>query len=489
MSSVPSAGYGRPIAALLVGALAALAVLLAPASADAFTVSPFWKCRSSAVYASVAGNNRVEPVVANGNPSTSNNASPDRAQCATEEAGADNLATPLGIPGSVLSAQSASAKTTITPETGQAIDQKVDATSKIENLALPLGSGSTVLGVTAATATATGGCEGGTAKLEGTSQVIGLTLGGTPISLDALPEGLQTVLAPLGAIADVKFNEKVTENGSLIVRAAHIKVLPTAGGAPLVDLVIAESKVDTEQFTCDPEKQIPGISGKVCPDGAVYDPMRGLCVILATAQNQLIIVGLPYQGPSGGTVVALTIARQKYGRTICLTLKGKGLPAYAVIGTNKSDRITGTNGRDRILGLAGRDALDGGRGDDCIDAGTGNDKATGGIGNDRLYGRSGRDTLTGNLGNDRIIGSSGADHLNGGPGKDYLDGGSGNDTIASGYNADAVFGGPGNDAINIAQQGPAARANCGSGRDIIRLNKVEVKRISNCETRYVLKDR
>lgn len=489
MTSVPQAGNGRTLVGLLVAAALFAGLLLAPASADAFTSSPLWKCRASAVYASVAGNNRVEPVVANGNPSTANNKSPDRAQCSNEEAGADNLATPLGIPTSVLGAQSASAKTTIEPEVGLAIDQKVTAEAKVENLGLPLGTGTTLIGLGAATSTATGSCSGGTPKLEGTSQVLGLTLGGTAVSLDALPAALQTLLAPLSAIADVKFNEQVREGSSLIVRAAHIKILPAAGGAPLVDLVVAETKVDADQFVCDPDKQIPGFDGKICPDGSVYDVMRGLCVILATAQNQLIVVGLPFQGPSGGTVVPLPIAVQKYGKLFCLTVKGGGYRAYAVVGTNGNDRITGTNGRDRVIGLGGRDSLDGGRGADCIDGGSGGDRVTGGVGSDRIYGRTGNDTLTGNLDNDRIIGGSGADKLNGGPGIDYLAGDAGNDTIAAGYNADRVLGGAGNDAINIAQQGPAARANCGSGNDKIRLNGKEKRRVFNCEIRYVLKDK
>jgi len=489
MPSLPSVGYGRHSLPLLLAAGLFLGLLLAPASADAFTASPLWKCRASAVYASLAGNNRVEPIVANGNPSTANNTSPDRAQCATEEAGADNLATPLGVPASVLSAQTASAKTTITPEIGLAIDQKVDATAKIENLSVPLGGASAVIGVRAATSNVVGSCVNGAIQATGTSEVLGLTLGGTDIPLDALPEALQTILQPLGAIADVKFNEQVREGRSLVVRAAHVKILPTAGSAPLLDLVIAETKVDGDEFTCDPNKQIPGLTGKICPDGAIYDVLRGLCIIPATAQNGVIIVGLPFQGPSGGTVVALGIAQARYGKTTCLTLKGSGLPAYAIVGTNKADKITGTNGRDRILGRGGNDSLDGGRGSDCLDGGAGNDRATGGIGTDILVGRNGGDTLTGNLGNDRILGGAGPDHLNGGPGKDYLDGGSGHDTIAAGYNADRVFGGPGNDAINIAQQGPFARANCGTGRDKIRLNRVERRRIRNCEIVYVLKDK
>lgn len=480
---------GVPLAAasILLGLLAALAF---SSSAQAFTASPLWKCRASAIYASIAGQNRVEPIVANGNPSTANNKSPDRAQCSSEEAGADNLATPLGIGQDVIAARTATAKTTITPETGRAIDQTVEATARLEGLGLPLGTGTTLIGVDAVQSTVKGSCVDEQLKLEGTSQVLGLTLGGVAIPLDDLVEGLETLLAPLSVLVDVKFNEQIREGRSLTVRAAHIKLLPSQGGAPLLDLVLAETKVDADEFVCDPNRQIPGFEGQICPTGSQYDALRGVCIIPATAQNGLIIVGRPFQGPSGGTVVPLNIARRLYGNSICLTIKGKGWKDYAVIGTNGRDRITGTNTRDRIMGLGGNDSLDGGRGADCIDAGAGNDRVTGGVGSDLIYGRNGHDTLTGNLDNDRIVGGAGNDKLNGGPGIDRLDGGTGNDTINAGYNADRIDAGPGNDAVNIATQGPPARVNCGSGRrDKVRMNGKERRHVRNCEIRYIFADR
>src|SRR5437899_2664900 len=101
-----------PAAAVLIGALA----LTNHGPANAFTGPPLWGCRSSAVFASVGGNNRVEPVVANGNPDTGGGVSPDRAQCVNQDAGLDNLATPLGIPTNLLAASSATAQTSIVPE-------------------------------------------------------------------------------------------------------------------------------------------------------------------------------------------------------------------------------------------------------------------------------------------------------------------------------------------------------------------------------------
>lgn len=464
-------------------------LLLIPSGASAFTASPVWKCRASAVYASIAGNNRVEPIVANGNPSTANNKSPDRAQCANEEAGADNLATPLGIPNTIIGAQSASAKTTITPELGLAIDQKVEATSRVEKLALPLGGTSVVLGVGAANSTVTASCANGKPVFNPTSSMLDLTLGGTPISLNQLLAGLQQLLQPLGVLVDVKFNETVTSATSVIVRAAHIKLLGANQATPLADIVIAESKVDTEKFTCDPDHQIPGFDKQICPTGSQYDAMTGRCIIVvkgADGSTKIIVVGRPYQGPSGGTVVPLAEAIKKYGRKLCLTGAG---PKYAVIGTSGKDKITGTNGKDRILSLGGNDSVDGGRGNDCIDLGNGNDRGTGGIGNDRMLGGAGNDTMRGDLNNDVISGGSGNDKISGEAGSDRLYGQAGNDTLSGNYGADRLDAGAGNDILNIATQGPPATAKCGSGRDRIRLNKKERTRITGCEIAYILQDK
>lgn len=485
MSTTRSTRFaGAAVLAALVG------LLLLPSGSQAFTSSPVWKCRASALYSSIAGNNRVEPVVANGNPSTSNNKSPDRAQCATEEAGADNLATPLGIPVSVLGAQSASAKTTIEPELGRAIDQKVTAVSRVENLSLPLGTETVVIGAAAVDATATGSCVNNQPVLTGTSNVATLTLGGQPIDLNQLASGLQTLLEPLGVIVDVKFNEQVREGNALTVRAVHIKLLGGNAATPLADIVIAESKVEAEQFTCDPNKQIPGLDQQICPTGSSYNETTGLCIITVTGQNgettRIIVVGRPFQGPSGGTVIPLDEARRRFGNKICL--RGSG-PQYAVIGTNGRDRITGTNGRDRILALGGNDSVAGGRGADCLDGGSGSDRMNGGIGSDRMIGHTGNDTLTGDLDGDTMTGGAGNDKVNGGPGADRMDGGAGRDIMNAGYGADRVTAGSGNDAINIANQGPRATVNCGGGSDKVRLNGKERRNLRGCEIQYVLKDR
>jgi hypothetical protein len=462
----------RKLLVVLAASAGALAVV---PSAQAFTTLPVWKCRASPLYASVNGQNRVEPIVANGNINTANGGDPDHAQCADAETGAGNTATQLAIPQDTIGAETTSAKTVITPEVGRAIDQTVTSTAKAENLqiALPAGSPS-LLGVKAATSSATGSCVSGstTPKLDGTSQVADLTVLGAAIPLDGLVGALTNALQPLGFLVDIKINEKVVgADGSLTVRALHIKIL--RGTTPVVDAVVAESKVGPNGPVCDPTKQNDGSNPTgVCPKGAELDLAQMVCVIKASTSGSSlgdIITGKPFSGPSGGTVVPIDIARKKYGLSPCLA--AKGAPKFAIIGTNKADHITGTNIADRIIGLGGNDKIDGGRGNDCLE------------------GRTGGDTLSGGLGNDKLYGSTGNDHLNGGPGSDYQSGGSGNDTISASFGKDKIFGGSGIDFINIATAGPAATANCGSGKDKIRLNRNETKKIKGCETVYIFKDK
>ncbi|MEA2150019.1 MAG: hypothetical protein QOD69_1849 [Solirubrobacteraceae bacterium] len=455
---------------LLVALSAAIGTLVLVPAADAYTTLPVWQCRASPSYASVNAGNRVEPFAANGNINTANGVSPDHAQCAPSEAGAGNTATQIGIPQDFIGARTAGAVTNITPELGKAIDQKVASDAKVENVTLQLPQGGTiVLGVNVASSSAAGTCVSGSKvpKLTGTSQVVGLTLGGTPIDLDPLIKAIDDLLQPLNAIVDIIPNEQIRTTNSLTVRALHVKVLTASGGTPLVDAVLAESKVGANGPVCDPDAQNTGSSlppGEVCPKGSQLDTTGSLCIIPAgTGGSSLgeIIVGKPFQGPSGGTVLPLDVARKRFGASPCLG--GSGAPKFAIIGTNKADRITGTNIADRIIGLGGNDKLDGGRGNDCIE------------------GRTGGDNMSGGLDNDKIYGASGNDHLNGGPGSDFLSAGAGNDTINAAFGRDRALGGSGRDFINIATAGPAASVDCGSGSDVARINRNEKKRNKGCE--------
>jgi hypothetical protein len=451
------------------------ALLVAP-SAQAFTTPPVWQCRGSAVWASVAGNNRVEPIVANGNINTANGANPDRAQCVNSETGLGNTPTQLGLSPDFLTAVTGKASTAIAPELGRSIDQKAAAEGRVEDLKLLIGAGGPTLGVGVANSAAVGTCVPGSLspKFSGDSRVADITLGGRVIPLDNLVKALTDALNPiLGAVVEIKSDERIQTPTSLTIRALHIKVL--RGTTPFVDLVVGEAKVATSGPVCDPDKQGDGPpkgGPGVCPPGSELVPATNLCVIKKeTSGSSLgdIIVGKPYQGPSGGTVVPIDIARKKYGLSPCLS--GNGAPKFAIIGTNGPDRITGTNISDRIIGLGGNDKLDGGRGNDCIE------------------GRSGSDTMSGGLGRDKIYGSTGKDHLNGGPDTDFLSAGSGNDTVNASFGRDRVLGGTGVDFVNIATAGPPASADCGPGKDKVRINRNERKKVRNCETIYVFKDK
>jgi Ca2+-binding RTX toxin-like protein len=451
-------------------------VLVAAPAAQALTAPPVWQCRASPLYTSIAGNNRAEPIVANGAINTAGGASADRAQCVNSETGLGNTATQVGIPQNLIGASTTQALTSITPELGRAISQTAGGSARVENLTLQLPQGGTiVLGAAAAQSSATGKCVSGstTPQLSGTSNVATLTLGGTPTNLDPLISAINDLLAPLNAVVAIKLNEQVRTANSLTVRALHVVVLPRSGGAPLVDAVVAESKVGFNGPVCDPNQQgDPPNLGQVCPPGSMLDSVRTLCIIPAgTGGSGLgeIIIGAPFTGPSGGTVIPLDVARRRFGRSPCLGRGGN--PKFAIVGTNRGDRITGTNIADRIIGLGGNDRLDGGRGNDCIE------------------GRTGGDNISGALGNDRLYGSTGKDHLNGGPGTDYLSAGSGNDSINAAFGRDRVLAGSGNDFVNIATAGPAASANCGPGRDKVRINFNERRKTRGCEIRYVFNDR
>jgi hypothetical protein len=456
-------------------ALSIVGVAAAASTAGAYTATSLWQCRASAAPIVINGTNRVEVVLANGNPAPAPGKSLDRPQCVNDDAGPEDLAGAIGLPTDLISLKTAVAMTRVDPELGLAIDQKVAATARIENAAiqLPPGSGVT-LGVNLIESHAGGSCAKGKPALSGSSQALGLTLGGTPVSLDDALTQIAAALKPLNQIVEITLNEQIKDATSLTQRALHIKLL-TPDKTPLVDIVLGETKSGFNGDVCNPDKQSPGPpSTRPCPAGSTLDAGSGMCVIERNgvlgyqANGSDVAVGRPFDGPSGGKVITLAEARKKYPNSPCV--KGAG-PEFAIIGTNKADRITGTNKADRIIALGGNDAVDGGRGNDCIDGGAGDDSLSGGLGADRVYGGTGND------------------HLNGGSGNDMLDGGVGNDTLNAGFGADRLFGRAGRDYLNIATAGTPAFADCGTGRDKVRANYNERNRTRGCEVRYILRDR
>jgi hypothetical protein len=451
-------------------ALAALAAACVVAPAAPAAAANQVDCSADAVKATVAGASTLNPVTTS------------KAKCVDSAAGLPNTTEAVSLAPSIV-AKSAYAVTDVTPDGVRPLDTVTSSGAAVENLSLNAGN-TIVIGADAVSSFATAKCVNGTLELSGGGDAVKLTIGGQPISLDPLLGPLTDAVSDaLGVIVKVKLNEQIRDGSTLIQRGAHIQLLPAIGAAPLADVVIAESRVSGQGEPCNPnvpenvDSDGDGVADidetggsttgsgavKACPSGSSFDAANGVCIISAAQSGGqgIVVIGRPFEGPSGGTVLSLNVARQLYKNSPCV--KGPG-PRYAVAGTNRADRITGTNGADRIIARGGNDQLDGGRGNDCIDAGSGKDNANGAIGNDRVFG------LTGN------------DALNGGPGTDYLSGGSGNDSINAAFGADKVFGGSGNDFINTATAGKPATVSCGTGRDKARVNPDEVRRSKGCET-------
>jgi Ca2+-binding RTX toxin-like protein len=464
------ASAGRRLAT---GLLCALGAGLATAgSASASAADQMWNCRASAAYIAIPAQDRTEPVVANGSARTATE-SPDRARCA------DDDAKPVG-PGNELDLTGPVAKTSVNPDAGLAVDQSVSAKSSVVDFA-PGQAGNNLV-VRGARAEATAVCTANGPALSGSSVVPAVTIGGRTLDVTQLEQTVERL--PTRAIVRIKFNEQTRSGTTLVQRAVHLEVQDPAGRI-VKDVVVAEAKVSGGSQVCDRAAQEDTANGGdgngsggsgnsgPCIRGAEYDAGRNLCLItrerdgnLANGREVVTIVGKPFEGPSGGRVVLPSEAPKSAQKSTCL--KGKGVK-FLVLGSKTADRITGSNRADVIFTFGGNDIVSGGRGNDCI---------VGGKGSDRLAGAVGKDTL---------VGGSGADNLNGGSEGDKLYGGAGKDSINAAYGRDRVKGGKGNDAINVATAGPAARVNCGKGKDVVRSNTNERRRIRGCERRYSIR--
>jgi hypothetical protein len=357
----------------------------------------------------------------------------------------------------------------------------IAAAASIEGATLDLGGVPIALGAVAAEQTAS--CADGASVAAGTSHVDALSVGGTTVPVIAG----QTLDLDLGVVR-VRTNQLDGDiRRALVLDVGDAQVVLGEAQASGDACATLDDDGDDDDGGATGGNGTSGGGGgasgtkaarSICPKGSTYRVEENQCVIVdgdgsgSGDGNGVTVVGAPYLGFGGGSVVSLAAAQGlvKAGKlpdSPCL--HGKGAD-YVVLGTTSGrDRLTGTNGDDRILGLGGNDEVGGGRGADCIDGG------------------SGGDTLTGGDGPDELVGGIGNDHLNGGPGTDILSGGAGNDTINTSYGADRVTGGAGKDAINAATAGPAARIDGGGGRDTVRINSNERRRVKHAETVHTLR--
>jgi hypothetical protein len=459
----PSSACRRTAAGLL---CALGAGLLSAGPADAASADQLWNCRASAGYTAIPGQDRNEPVVANGSSRTSVE-SPDRARCA------DDDAQPVAA-GQGLDLQGPTAGTTIDPDSGLAVDQRVSVRSVVNDATST--SGGFVLIARGASAEAAGSCTGATPALTGSSRVERILVNGQTVDPSQAQETIYNL--PTGEVVRVRFNEQTRAGSTLTQRAVHVEFF-NAAGELIRESAVAEAKVGGGREVCDRAAQESGGDGPgdgsvaPCPQGAEYDGDRNLCIItretngnLADGRETVVVVGRPFEGPSGGRVLPMNEAPKSVRGSRCL--KGGGVK-FLILGTRRNDRITGTNRGDRIFVFGGNDRVSGGRGNDCIEGGKGADR------------------LSGTLGSDRILGGRGRDNLNGGSQADRMWGGAGNDTLNAAFGRDRVSGGKGADALNVATAGPAARVRCGKGKDVARFNFNERRRVRGCERRYSLR--
>jgi Ca2+-binding RTX toxin-like protein len=501
-------------------AVFAAAALLCAVPSLASAADPAWTCRASAAYVAFPGQDRIEPFVANGNSATATQ-SPDRERCADDEASAGS-----GGNGGI-SQQNPYARTSVEPDNDQAAAQTVTASAGADSTAIQSGSFSLTAAVARADASAT--CVGGQPAYTNSGSVAGVVVNGQPVSADApltqVGDGLNG--SPLGGTIHVTFNEVTdadTAGGHTLTRRAIHVVITAPNGDTILETVVGEAKVGRSGDVCAPQTTTPPGS---CPAGAVYDAATGYCVKTETVPSsggsgaagscpagysrtesgacvREVFVTEGGQ-PVGGSVVPFSQI-PGIAKSPCRARRfGKKL--VAIKGTNGRDRVTGTNKSDRVFVLKASDIASGGRGNDCLEGGPGvgrldgstgsdyvlgssaRDALLGGAGSDRLVGRRGNDRLGGGFGSDRLYGGRGRDKLDGGPGSDYLDGGPGKDFITAGTGRNRIRAGRGNDVINAASAGPAARINCGPGRDTVRVNANEARGLRGCERVFVLRRR
>jgi Ca2+-binding RTX toxin-like protein len=210
-----------------------------------------------------------------------------------------------------------------------------------------------------------------------------------------------------------------------------------------------------------------------CGDGndtVVGDAADSIALDCETVDRGIV----PPPPPDPGSAPPAPSAEAFLGPVETSTL-APGACAGDMVGTPGNDLLAGTPLGDNLLGLQGDDVLKGGLGDDCIFGGLGSDRLSGAQGDDRLFGD---DSRKGVGGDDRISGNAGDDLLVGGSGKDRLAGGAGEDRLTGGPGRNLLLGGSGNDRLSAAN-GSFDRVNCGRGRDIARVDRVD--RVRGCE--------
>ncbi len=292
-------------------------------------------------------------------------------------------------------------------------------------------------------------CAGGKSVSSGSSTVDGLTIAGNPINLIA------------GRSVDMTIAGVRVRTNQLSGATRQALVLDVGD----TEVVLGEATASGDACSTVGDSSNGG-GAQICPPGSTYNVPTDECVIVSSSGSSgsggesLIVVGRPYSGPSGGSVMSLGEAR---------SLARSGKLAQELVPQGEGTEVrdprdqppqphTGTNHNDRILGLGAADQIDAGRGNDCVDGGTGSDLLDGRRGERPPLRRGRQRPLYGSSGSDRMWGNNG------------------NDAINTGYGRDRVWAGAGNDLVNAATAGPAS---------VIRADPAGTVRINHNERRHV----
>jgi Ca2+-binding RTX toxin-like protein len=449
--------HARRIAALITVALVAMGTATGATGATTSspsTTTPFG-CRASVSRLTSNNSTVLEPLVAN----------QQTTPCMTDSRGVTSVNVPQNDNGNVNGGPAgAFTDSAFSPTGGTA--PGASALAEVSGMVVPTSSG-TVEVAKSAQATASYACINGTLTPSATTTLNAVTVNGQALSV---PPGTQETYQ-LGGGSYIVVNEKIQTSTSLTERLLDIHV---SGGD---QIVIGEAEVTlASSDPCAGTNNEPPPNTNACPPGSTLDPGAMVCEIVLP--GQVIVIGPPYKGPTGGKVVAVSVARKHYNSPC---LNGPG-PKYALIAYKAHGRVTGTPRSDRILAFGNGERIAGLAGGDCIDGRGWGQTIWDGNGKDRIYGGPGKTRIGIGNGNSEIEGRQGSDWITAGNGNDWIWGGARASRIDAGLGRDHIFGGPHANRIWVASG--HAFVSCGSGKRniaFLRLRTSKYARKHGCQ--------
>ncbi len=443
-------------------ALSVLGVLaLAGTASAALTQTPFG-CRASVARATLGASTSatVEPYVAN----------KDETPCKTDSNGVGIATIPATTPGATqpaLLAGPAGAFTYNAFDPTGATAPGAAAVASVQGVTIPTSSGIIHI-VGPVQASASYACVNNQLVANAQSNLAVISVNG--VNQPIAPGQATTI--PLGGKSYIAVNQKTVTANSLteIVLRVHLD--------GVADIVVGEAQVT--QSKLNPCAGTAGQSPvlEICPQGSTLDVVKQRCIIKACGGT--IVVSRPFRGPSGGTVVALCVARKRY-HSPCLYGPG---PKYVLVATKQGGRVEGTLYSDRILAYGRFERIAGLGGNDCINGRAVHQRIYDGNGKERIYASAYTRIAIGS-GNSLVVGGNGHDTITVANGSTRIYGHGGHNRIDAGLGRVRIFGGAGPNRIFT----PSARAivNCGTGNNntaFLRNGAIPYARAHGC-TRIV----